>query len=91
MSYRALVAAIVGGAVAAGAVACGSCTPTTGGHPTTPGGGVVAVLIDGGCLAPGDDAAAYEVLETLASDAAPSWLVCLAEGGTVSGCGVPCK
>ena len=78
----------VGFAIGFGVAACGSCRPQA--SPTTPAG-LVGELVDAGCLAPGDDAAAAELLQTLESDAAQPWLVCLADGGSVVGCGVPCK
>lgn len=57
---------------------------------TPPGAsGIYFELVEAGCMAPSDSGVA-SVAEGLASDAAPSWFSCLAEGGTVSGCAVPC-
>lgn len=46
-------------------------------------------LVEAGCIAP-DDASYAAVQEGLQSDAQPPWFACLADGGTVAGCSVPC-
>lgn len=45
-------------------------------------------LVEAGCLAAGDDSGDFQ--QAVESGAYP-WLGCLAEGGTISGCGVPCE
>lgn len=49
---------------------------------------ITTELIEGGCLAPGpgDVAAVAEQLDA----GAPSWLLCMQNGGTISSCSVPC-
>lgn len=46
------------------------------------------VLVEAGCLMAGDDSGEFQ--QALQSGAYP-WLNCIAEGGTISGCGVPCE
>lgn len=45
-------------------------------------------LIEAGCLLAGDDSGDFQ--QAVESGAFP-WLNCLVEGGTISGCGVPCE
>ena len=67
-------------------VACTKTPPTT---PTTPVS-IYGALVDAGCLA-ADDSGLAAVQAESQIDAAPSWFGCLLEGGTVTGCNVPCS
>jgi hypothetical protein len=46
-------------------------------------------MVEGGCVAASSTLVA-SVQAELASDAAPGWLQCLAEGGSITACEVPC-
>jgi hypothetical protein len=76
------VGAVVAAAVAATTLCCSRLPPAT------PPVDVQGELVEAGCLAAGDDSGDFQ--QALASDAYP-WLACLAEGGSVAGCGVPCE
>lgn len=75
MRYAVLLSAIVG---------CAKPAPTP--TPT-----IYTTLVQAGCLDPNDDAGLSAVQRGLLSDAQPPWFACLADGGTVAGCGVPCE
>lgn len=64
---------------------CG-CTPASA--PTADS--VAGALVDAGCLAPSPDAVQTIAAEHMLADQ-PAWLACLYAGGTIGGCGVPCK
>ena len=50
---------------------------------------VYNTLVEAGCLAPSSDGPASVALEK--QQVGEMWLVCLYDGGTISGCNVPCK
>lgn len=81
--------------VAVGLSACSSCQPTPSPTPppAPPDPRAVTIyneLVEAGCLAPDPDAGVSSVAAEHASDASPSWLTCLYNGGSVKACGVPC-
>ena len=57
-------------------------------NPASPPIDVQGELVEAGCLAPGDDSSDFQ--QALSSGAYP-WLSCLAEGGTIAACNVPCE
>ena len=68
-----------------------ACRPTAPPVPQRVDAAVVyQALVEAGCLAP-DDGGLAAVVEESQSDAEPSWLACLFDGGTVQSCGVPCQ
>jgi hypothetical protein len=56
----------------------------------TSAAGLAAELVEAGCVVASPTLAASIQAEE-ASDAAPPWLQCLAQGGSVSACGAPCS
>lgn len=56
--------------------------------PASPTVDVQGELVEAGCLASGDDSGDFQ--QALSSGAYP-WLSCLAEGGTIAACNVPCE
>ena len=69
---------------------CNSCQPTPA-PPVTPSDQQIwSKLVDAGCLSP-DGSSAQDVAKERAVDPPPGWFNCLANGGTVADCNVPCK
>lgn len=67
----------------------GSCACTT--RPQAPSAqAIYAELVDAGCIAPSDTGAASAAQGLAMADAQPPWFGCLAEGGSVASCAVPC-
>ncbi len=79
-----------------GLAACSSCQPTPppAGPPILDGQAarIYTELVEAGCLAPDDEGGVVAVAaEHALGDATPSWLMCLYNGGSITGCQVPCK
>ena len=87
MSEQAATAIAAGIAVASLLCVAATCAPP----PSRPSPSAIwGELVDAGCAAADPDGGAY-VAADLAGDASPAWMLCLADGGSVPGCGVPCK
>ena len=52
---------------------------------------IYSELVAGGCMAPDPDGGIAYVQKALVTSGQPSWLLCLAGGGSISSCNVPCK
>jgi hypothetical protein len=63
-------------------------------QPTPPSPVTPAViygeLVEGGCMKADPDGGVAAVAGELSMSKPPAWIVCLAEAGTITGCGVPC-
>ena len=69
--------------------ACSSCQPApTPALPTDQA--LYFEMVDAGCMAPDDGGPAYFTKERTLNPP-PAWFNCLASGGTVAGCAVPCS
>lgn len=55
----------------------------------TPAQAVYGEMVEAGCLAP-SDSGAYWVAQEIAMSNPPAWVTCLADGGRILACGVPC-
>ena len=84
--------------------ACGACTPAPPPNPAppievsdapsenVPPASIYLELTEAGCLAPDDSGEGLAgVVDLEFSDAEPPWLSCMAAGGTVGNCAVPCQ
>lgn len=47
-------------------------------------------MVEGGCMAADPDAGVALMIEALADSNKPPWLACLADGGSVTSCQLPC-
>jgi hypothetical protein len=87
-ALRIATAATMGGVLFGGLLL--GCPTTSSGPTSAPTPAVIySELVAGGCLAASDGGVAA-VTEEGQMTPPPSWYTCLAEGGTVAGCGVPC-
>jgi hypothetical protein len=84
---RGLVASVAALLVAAGGIGAACQNPPA--PSPTPAQSVYGELVDAGCLAP-SDSGAYWVAQEIAMQNPPSWVTCLADGGRILACGVPC-
>lgn len=64
-----------------------ACSRPASGPPSA--AAISAELVEAGCL-PASATDPATVAAGLASDAQPGWFSCLAAGGTIVGCAVPC-
>jgi hypothetical protein len=78
--------------VAVGLTACNGCQPSPAPPPATPVSPTTIYneLVEAGCFAP-TDAGPNDVARELALPSPPSWVTCMADGGSVQTCAaVPC-
>jgi hypothetical protein len=59
------------------------------GPGSTTAAAVASELVEAGCILPSATLAG-SVMTEAQGDAAPSWVLCMLEGGSVAACGTPC-
>ncbi len=86
VAVLAAAAAICSGLL--GGLLCGC--PTTPTPTTQPPAVIYGELVDAGCLQ-ATDSGLEAIQQAIATPGAPAWFSCLANGGTVASCHVPCN
>lgn len=66
------------------------CQPSSAPPSTPTDQAIYTQLVEAGCLA-ADGSSPQDVTKERSANPPPAWFNCLANGGTVAGCNVPCK
>ena len=83
---RPLLAGLVAAIVAAATITACRTQPI---QPPTTAAALAAEIVEAGCVLPSATLTA-SIQAEMTSDASPPWLQCLADGGTIAACAVPC-